>query len=130
MGFYHNLHQSLSLQSVGLYTDVFNHGRMCSSARDYENAISDVKERFVAGQLVFQGAWNAFEIAGEALFAHGKNQRHRLSAISSKGLAISRFLGLRKQFSRHIRRLAFISIHKSGPSKRRNQTIGTAVYAA
>lgn len=82
-GVYHNLHQALSLQSVGLYTDVFNDSMMCSSSRDYDNAMSDMKERFVAGQLVFQGAWNAFEIAGEALFGHGQKPtsqavRHKL----------------------------------------------------
>lgn len=82
-GVYHNLHQALSLQHIGLHTDVFNDSMMCGSASAYDDVISNMKERFVAGQLVFQGAWNAFEIAGEALFANGRKPtsqavRHKL----------------------------------------------------
>jgi len=82
-GVHHNLHQALSLQSVGLYTDLDGDSQWCRPAYEYEKAVSEVKERFVAGQLVFQGAWNAFEIAGEALFSNGKSPstqavRHKL----------------------------------------------------
>lgn len=82
-GVHHNLHQAFSLQSLGLYTDLYGDTQWCRPAYEYEKAVSEVKERFVAGQLVFQGAWNAFEIAGEALFSNGKSPstqavRHRL----------------------------------------------------
>ena len=53
------------------YTDLYGDSQWCRPSYEYEKAISEVKERFVAGQLVFQGAWNALEIAGEALFSHG-----------------------------------------------------------
>ena len=33
----------------------------------FDDAESSIKERFVAGQLVFQGAWNALELAGSSL---------------------------------------------------------------
>ena len=67
-GVYHNLHQVVSLQSVGLYTNLYydDHG-MCSAAGEFDDAESSIKERFVAGQLVFQGAWNALELAGRSL---------------------------------------------------------------
>ncbi|QIK42414.1 hypothetical protein [Pontivivens nitratireducens] len=109
-GVYHNLHQALSLQSVGLYTDVFNESMMCSSARDYDNAVSDVKERFVAGQLVFQGAWNAFEIAGEALFLRGKKPtsqavRHKLERFGHQPI-----FGLNEaMFEAHSRACTYIN---------------------
>lgn len=83
-GVYHNLHQAVSLQSVGLYTDVHGDSQWCRPGYEYDKAISEVKERFVAGQLVFQGAWNAFELAGGALFLTGKSPttqavRHKLA---------------------------------------------------
>lgn len=82
-GVHHNLHQAFSLQSLGLYTDLYGDTQWCRPAYEYDKADSELKERFVAGQLVFQGAWNAFEIAGEALFSNGKSPstqavRHRL----------------------------------------------------
>ncbi len=87
-GVYHNLHQALSLQRIGLYTDVFNDSTMCSSAGAHDDAISKMKERFVAGQLVFHGAWNAFEIAGKTLFPQERERvsttavRHKLERFS------------------------------------------------
>ena len=74
-GVYHNLHQAISLESIGLYTDVHGEGLMCSSAYDHDMAFSRVKERFVAGQLVFQGAWNAFEASWQSLFSPGMSPR-------------------------------------------------------
>jgi hypothetical protein len=81
-GVYHNLHQALSLKSVGLEVDVLGFNPWCYDLEDI--AVSKVKQRFVAGQLIFQGAWNAFEVAGEALFLHGKTPttqavRHKLA---------------------------------------------------
>jgi hypothetical protein len=117
-GVYHNLHQALSLQCVGLYTDLYGDSQWCRPSYEYDKAVSEVKERFVAGQLVFHGAWNAFEIAGEALFLHGKNLLHRPSVTSSKDLAIGRFLGSRKHCSRRTREHALISTCKRSPSRR------------
>lgn len=110
---YHNLHQALSLQSVGLYTDVFNDSMMCSSGRDYDNAVSDVKERFVAGQLVFHGAWNAFEIAGEALFLHGRKPtsqavRHKLERFGHQPI-----FGLKEAlFEAHSQACTYINVQE------------------
>lgn len=109
-GVYHNLHQALSLQSVGLYTGVFNDGMMCSSARDYDNAISNMKERFVAGQLVFQGAWNAFEIAGEALFSHGKKPTSQAVRHKFERFGHQPFLGLKEaMFEAHSQACTYIN---------------------
>ena len=88
-GVYVNLHTAASLQSIELYTDVHGEGLMCSSMADYDNAVSRVKERFVAGKLVFQGAWNSFEIAGNTLFNGPKKAttqavRHELAKSGHK----------------------------------------------
>ena len=86
---------------------------MCSSGRDYDNAVSDVKERFVAGQLVFQGAWNAFEIAGEALFLNGKKPtsqavRHKLERFGHRPI-----FGLKEAFfEAHSQACTFINVQE------------------
>jgi hypothetical protein len=109
-GVYYNLHQALSLQHIGLHTDVFNDSMMCGSASAYDDVISNMKERFVAGQLVFQGAWNAFEIAGEALFAHGKKPtsqavRHKLERFGHQPI-----FGLREaMFEAHSQACIYIN---------------------
>lgn len=83
-GVYTNLHTAVSLRSLGLYIDVHGDSVMCGAAADHDDAMSRVKERFVAGQLVFQGAWNALELAGESLFFPRKkvttqSLRHQLA---------------------------------------------------
>ena len=112
-GVYHNLHQALSLQSVGLYTDLYGDSQWCRPSYEYDKAVSEVKERFVAGQLVFHGAWNAFEIAGEALFLHGKKPtsqavRHKLERFGHRP-----FFGLKEAlFEAHSRACTYINVQE------------------
>jgi hypothetical protein len=86
---YFNLHSAASLNSIGLYTDVYADSSMCSSASERDEAFSKVNRHFVSGQLVFQGVWNAFEIAGsEVLLSNSKAStqavRHKLSSFGHK----------------------------------------------
>jgi|TARA_R110002012_G_scaffold318152_1_gene535772 hypothetical protein len=88
---YVNLHLAVSLVSIGLYTDVHGDSLMCDSAAQHDAAQSSVTERFVAGQLAFQNGWNAFELAGSALFAPNRNistqsVRHVLEKFSHRPL--------------------------------------------
>ncbi|EFL89443.1 hypothetical protein R2A130_3582 [Ahrensia sp. R2A130] len=63
-----NLHGAVSLNSIGASPDVHGDSAMCSSAFESDEAHARVTERFVAGQLVFQGVWNCLEVVGGALF--------------------------------------------------------------
>lgn len=88
---YVNLHLAVSLESIGSYTDVHGDSLMCDTAARHDAARSRITERFVAGQLAFQNGWNAFELAGSALFAPNKNistqsVRHVLEKFSHRPL--------------------------------------------
>ena len=63
---YARLHSAVSLTSIGVNSDLHEDGFYCGAA-DHEEAISRVRSHFLAGTLVFQFAWNAFEAAGKAL---------------------------------------------------------------
>lgn len=83
------------------------------AGHEYDKAVSEVKERFVAGQLVFHGAWNAFEIAGEALFLHGKKPtsqavRHKLERFGHQPI-----FGLKEAlFEAHSQACTYINVQE------------------
>lgn len=95
-GVYDNLHTVVALQSIALDTDVHGESLMCRPASEYHDMKSGAKERFVAGKLVFQGAWNALEMAGNLLSTGMVNAtiqaiRHQLAKGSYRP-----FFGLRE----------------------------------
>lgn len=79
---YFNLDSVASLEAIGLYTDVHSDTSMCNSAAERDEAFSRVNRHFVAGQLVFQGVWNSFEIAGESLLS--PSARNTTQAVRHK----------------------------------------------
>ena len=64
-----NLHLAASLGDLFAETDLQNDSWMCSPAADYEKANSEVAEKHLAGILIFNLVWTAYECAIEA--AHG-----------------------------------------------------------
>lgn len=112
-GAHHNLNQALSLRSVGLYTDLYGDSQWCRPSYEFEKASSKVKERFVAGQLVFQGAWNALEIAGEILFSHGKKPTSQAVRHKFEKFGHQPIFGLKEaMFEAHSRASTYINTHE------------------
>ena len=64
---YIHLHSAASIERIGVNSDIHGDGLYCNTAAEHDDAMSRVKSHFLAGALVFQCAWNAFENAGKAL---------------------------------------------------------------
>lgn len=64
---YIHLHSAVSIESIGVNSDIHGDVSYCRSAAEHDDAMSRVKSHFRGGALVFQCVWNAFENAGKAL---------------------------------------------------------------
>jgi hypothetical protein len=64
-----NLHQAASLEDLFAETDIQHTSWMCSPAAAYEAVNREVAEKHLAGILIFNLVWTAYECAIEA--AHG-----------------------------------------------------------
>ncbi len=60
-----NLHLAASLRSLGVDTDVFGDGLWCSSVSEYQSAVDEIGGRFVAGRLIYELVFHAYESLGE-----------------------------------------------------------------
>lgn len=99
-----------ALRVLRLISSLSNMGHLNPPWYEYEKAVSEVKERFVAGQLVFQGAWNALEIAGEALFSHGKKPTSQAVRHKFERFGHQPIFGLKEaMFEAHSRACTYIN---------------------
>lgn len=77
-----NLHLAASLRDISVDTDVYGDSFMCGAAADFDEAHSEVAAKYLAGVIVFNHAWSAYEwtiqIASSAPgIKHGKGARGR-----------------------------------------------------
>jgi hypothetical protein len=56
-----NLHMAASLTDIGADTDLRGGSFMCGSAADYEDALSEITRKHLAGVIVFNLCWSAYE---------------------------------------------------------------------
>lgn len=60
-----NLHLAASIKDISADTDIDNSSMMCSSAADFDDANTEVAEKYLAGVIVFNLVWTAYESAVE-----------------------------------------------------------------
>jgi hypothetical protein len=60
-----NLHLAASLRNLQADTDLTGHNYLCSAAVDYDEALSILSERHLAGIIMFNLCWSAYEGAVE-----------------------------------------------------------------
>lgn len=70
-----NLHLAASLRNLQADTDLSGNNYLCSSAADFDEALSILSERHLAGIVVFNLCWSAYEGAVE--LAAGPSQGRR-----------------------------------------------------
>lgn len=70
-----NLHLAASLRDLQADTDLTGSSYTCSAAADYDCAMSDLSARHLAGIIVFNFCWSAYE--GSVELASNASQAHR-----------------------------------------------------
>jgi hypothetical protein len=85
-----NLHLAASLRDLSTDTDVYGDSFMCSGAADFDEAHSEVAAKYLAGVVVFNLVWTAYEGAVETASPppagrHAKGARGRDLIVRALG---------------------------------------------
>ncbi len=86
---FEQLRLAFSLNELSADTDIHQFTFMCRSAGEYEGAASEVAAKHLAGIIVFNLVWTAYEAAVET--AGGKSLRHRPKGAFGRDLLCERF---------------------------------------
>ena len=99
-----HLRLAASLEDISVNTDLDNDGMWCGPAADFEDANSEVAAKFVAGSIVFNLVWAAYEAAVDG--ASGDFVERQPWGRGAKGREILRILGKNNHFP-HLRQTVF-----------------------